>query len=232
MRILSSSRCRRYAQTPLLFRWCVATPPTATAAKKDEEAPGQDVDGTMDYYNPWEVLGLQPHCSAHAVRLRYHELLQECHPDYCKAGGEGDITRLNEVNKAYEIITKSPTLDRRYRNLVNDKQRLYYKFLPEWMAKNVDDMPRYVSYARWKYAPSAQMVILASACFMLGKLYMTFPFFTLLFFAAVMVDVLFHTMFAPSAGAILAIMAVINRQSYSMSWLQSPKNFLQRNLGY
>eukprot|EP00331_Platyophrya_macrostoma_P017705 CAMPEP_0176467046 /NCGR_PEP_ID=MMETSP0127-20121128/38241_1 /TAXON_ID=938130 /ORGANISM="Platyophrya macrostoma, Strain WH" /LENGTH=180 /DNA_ID=CAMNT_0017860303 /DNA_START=16 /DNA_END=555 /DNA_ORIENTATION=+ len=95
-------------------------------------------------YNPWEVLGLKPGATAHDIRLRYHELLKTCHPDIDPKGG--NIGVLNQINKAYELISQSPTLDKRYRGLVTDTQYFYYKFLPEWMAKNVDEMPRYWSW--------------------------------------------------------------------------------------
>ena len=107
-------------------------------AAQEESSEGATVDdGSMRKYDPWGVLGLKPGASPNDIRLRYHDLLREVHPDYVKEGN-GDINRLNDVNKAYEIITKSPSIDKRYRHMVSDTQHLYYKFLPEWMARNID----------------------------------------------------------------------------------------------
>lgn len=181
-------------------------------------------------YNPWDVLGLKPGVTAHDVRLRYHELLKTCHPDLDASGG--DIGKLNQINKAYEIITKSPTLDKRYRNLVSDTQYVYYKFLPEWMAKNVDEMPRYWSWVKWR-TPTAFLVVLwCCGFFILGRFYVAFPFFTTVFAASIVIDILLHTMIAPATFSMLFLNAMLTSQSYDMAWLTSPKGFLTRELGY
>ena len=216
-----------------------AAGPSATEAEADSgeyQTDGgrmeKDADGNMRYYNPWEVLGLKPGASAHDIRLRYHELLQECHPEYVKGGKEADIIKLNQINKAYEIITKSPTLDKRYRNLVSDTQRMYYKLLPEWIAKNVDEQPRYISWIRWRVPSPLQIVFLMIGLYATGRFYKEFPVFTIVFFSCVTFDYLFHTMSAPFALSMLFLSAVVSNQTYTMSWLVSPRSMLQGGLGY
>jgi len=181
-------------------------------------------------YNPWEVLGLKPGATAHDIRLRYHELLKTCHPDIDPKGG--NIGVLNQINKAYELISQSPTLDKRYRGLVTDTQYFYYKFLPEWMAKNVDEMPRYWSWVKWR-TPSVFVVFLwLFGAWIVGRFYAAFPFFTSVACVSILVDVLLHTMIAPAVFSMLFMNAIMTSQSYSLSWLTSPKSFLSRELGY
>nr|CCC91728.1 putative chaperone protein DNAj [Trypanosoma congolense IL3000] len=187
--------------------------------------------GAAEGYDPWRVLGLKPGVSAQAVRLRYHELMREVHPDL-EPNRVGDISRLNQINKAYEIITKSPTLDRRYRNLVSDTQYFYYKVLPEWMARNIDEMPRYWSWVRWRTPGPFQVFLLCCGCYMVGRFYAAFPVLTTAFLVSFMFDVVFHTMTAPATCSMLFLYAVMSSQSYDMAWLTSPKSFLSRELGY
>lgn len=197
-------------------------------ATNDAETP----EGKLRDYDPWAVLGLTPGASAHAIRLKYHELLTECHPEYVKRGAEPDIVRLNQINKAYEIITRSPTLDKRYRNLVSDAQRIYYRFLPEWMAKNVDEAPRYISWVRWRVPTALQLFMLAFGCYALGRFYVAFPAPTTVLLTCIAMDYLLHTMSAPFAFSILFLHAMFSGKTYSMSWLLSPRGFLQDGLSY
>lgn len=192
----------------------------------------KDADGKLNYYNPWEVLGLKPGASPHDIRLRYHELLQECHPEYVKNGTQPNVIRLNQVNKAYEIVTKSPTLDKRYRNLVSDTQRLYYRILPEWIAKNIDEQPRYLSWIRWRVPSLLQIFFLLFGMYAMGRFYVHFPVLTVVFFLCVSMDFLLHTMSAPFALSMLFLSTVVSNQTYTMSWLVSPRSMLQGELGY
>ncbi|KAG5508177.1 hypothetical protein JKF63_05432 [Porcisia hertigi] len=200
-------------------------------AANAEEAHREAVSTHVSGYNPWEVLGLKPGASAQTIRLRYHELMKQVHPDMA-ADGTGDIPRLNQINKAYELITKSPTLDRRYRNLVSDTQYFYYKFLPEWMARNVDEMPRYWSWAKWRIPSGFHIVLLLCGFYALGRFYAAFPLLTTIFFLTVALDVLLHTMLAPAALCMLFLYSIMAYRSYDMAWLTSPKGFLRRELGY
>ncbi|KAG5503785.1 hypothetical protein JIQ42_07302 [Leishmania sp. Namibia] len=199
----------------------------ATAEEANKEAVNTPVSG----YNPWEVLGLKPGASSQTIRLRYHELMKQVHPDMA-ADGAGDIPRLNQINKAYELITKSPTLDRRYRNLVSDTQYFYYRFLPEWMARNVDEMPRYWSWVKWRTPSGFHVFLLLCGFYVLGRFYAAFPLLTSVFFISVALDVLLHTMLAPAALCMLFLYSIMAYRSYDMAWLTSPKGFLRRELGY
>lgn len=182
-------------------------------------------------YNPWEVLGLKPGVTSHDIRLRYHDLLKSCHPDMAPEG-QSDLGKLNQINKAYEIITKSPTLDKRYRNLITDTQYFYYKFLPEWMAKNVDEMPRYWSWIKWRSPGPLVVIIWLSGAYVVGRMYAAFPFFTTVAVLSICVDILLHTMIAPATFSMLFMNAMLTSQTYDMAWLTSPKGFLRRELGY
>lgn len=198
-----------------------------TAEEADQEAVTTHVAG----YNPWEVLGLKAGASTQTIRLRYHELMKEVHPDMA-ADGVGDIPRLNQINKAYELITKSPTLDRRYRNLVSDTQYFYYRFLPEWMARNVDEMPRYWSWMKWRTPSGFHIFLMCVGFYALGRFYAAFPLLTSVFLVSVGIDVLLHTMLAPAALCMLFLYSIMAYRSYDMAWLTSPKGFLRRELGY
>ncbi|KPA76135.1 putative mitochondrial chaperone protein DNAj [Leptomonas pyrrhocoris] len=198
-----------------------------TAEEADREAVSTHVAG----YNPWEVLGLKPGASTQTIRVRYHELMKEVHPDMA-TDGVGDIPRLNQINKAYELITKSPTLDRRYRNLVSDTQYFYYKFLPEWMARNVDEMPRYWSWVKWRTPGGFHVFLLLVAFYVLGRFYAAFPMLTTVFLLTVVLDILLHTMLAPASLCMLFLYSILAYRSYDMAWLTSPKGFLRRELGY
>lgn len=216
---------------------------SSTAAKPTEESlrdrlqPARSSASTDEQqraatgYNPWEVLGLKPGVTSHDIRLRYHDLLKTCHPDMAPTG-EGDIGKLNQINKAYEIITKSPTLDKRYRNLVSDTQYFYYKILPEWMAKNVDEMPRYWSWVKWRTPGPFIVFLWLCAAYVIGRFYAAFPFFTTMALSAIVIDILFHSMIAPPIFSMLFMNAMLTSQNYDMAWLTSPKGFLRRELGY
>lgn len=196
-----------------------------------EEANHEAVTTNVAGYNPWEVLGLKPGASTQTIRLRYHELMKEVHPDMA-TDGVGDIPRLNQINKAYELITKSPTLDRRYRNLVSDTQFFYYKFLPEWMARNVDEMPRYWSWVKWRTPGGFHVFLLLVSFYVLGRFYAAFPMLTSVFLVTVVLDILLHTMLAPASLCMLFLYSIMAYRSYDMAWLTSPKGFLRRELGY
>jgi hypothetical protein len=196
-----------------------------------EEANRDAVTTPVSGYNPWEVLGLKPGASTQTIRLRYHELMKEVHPDMA-TDGVGDIPRLNQINKAYELITKSPTLDRRYRNLVSDTQYFYYNFLPEWMARNVDEMPRYWSWVKWRTPGGFHIFLLLVGFYVLGRFYAAFPMLTTVFLVTVLLDVLLHTMLAPASLCMLFLYSIMAYRSYDMAWLTSPKGFLRRELGY
>ncbi len=63
-----------------------------------------------DMDNPYDVLGLEPTASRHAVRARYLELVQRFHPDRLTARGaqaaliKAATVKLAAINAAYEAI--------------------------------------------------------------------------------------------------------------------------------
>lgn len=194
------------------------------------EAHAEAITSHIAGYNPWEVLGLKAGATNQTIRLRYHALMKEVHPDMAPNGG--DIPRLNQINKAYELITKSPTLDRRYRNLVSDAQYIYYRFLPEWMARNVDEMPRYWSWVKWRTPGAMHLFLVCFGCYMVGRFYVALPRLTTVFVLSVILDILLHTMIAPATLSMLFLYSIMAYRSYDMAWLTSPKGFLRRELGY
>jgi hypothetical protein len=187
--------------------------------------------GADGKYDPWAILGLKPGCSAHDVRLRYHELLKQYHPDHVESGN-GDVLKVNEIDRAFQLITKAPNVDKRYRNLVSDTQHFYYNFLPEWMSKNVDEMPRWWTWLRWKL-PAWYFVFSAGLLmFCIGRVAPTYPFFTLIVFICFGTDILLHTMMTPPALLLLLMKTALNQGSYDLAWFHSPKQFLRRELSY
>jgi len=182
-------------------------------------------------YDPWAVLGLKPGATPHDLRVRYHELLDKYHPDYAKEG-TGDIAKFAEVDRAYQLIVKSPTLDKRYKGLVSDSQYFYYKFLPQWMAKNVDEAPRWWSWMRWR-VPSTYMIFLGILGFYaIGRVTAKYPLIGTVMCVSLVLDWLLHTMIAPVAFMMLLLKAFISGQTYDLAWFHSPKGFLRRWLDY
>ena len=185
-------------------------------------------------YDPWGVMGLKEGASHHDVRMRYNELIKEYHPDYVPKGKLGDVEKLREVEQAYTYIIASPSIDKRYRNLVSGGQRKYYSFLPGWMARNVDEMPRYYSWVKHKVAQSSHLiffVVLAAGVTI--KLCRLNPEFFFIIAVAFIVDTLFHTMLVLWTLFLLFNKSVFTNNSiehYNTAWLQSPKKMLGRGL--
>lgn len=235
MQYLSSTSCVRDTHTSM-------SSPIADSVHARESTTGQQNTRSMaaepttaqsvgEPYDPWKVLGLAPGVSAQVIRSRYHELMRSVHPHLCE-DKVGDVDKMNAINKAYELITSSPTLDKRYRNLVSDTQYVYYRFLPDWVARNVDEMPRYWSWLRWRVPGGFQVFLLLCACYALGRFYAAMPMLTTVFLISVCVDILLHTMTAPATLSMLFLYSVLCYRSYDMAWLTSPKTFLRRELGY
>eukprot|EP00760_Papus_ankaliazontas_P003021 PhM_4_TR1137/c0_g1_i1/m.49301 len=182
-------------------------------------------------YNPWDVLGVRAGAPAHELRDKYHLLMQAHHPEMA-SDGVGNIQKMDEIDKAYIMITKAPTLDKRYKNLLTDTQHMYYKVLPEWMARNVDEMPRYWSWVRWRVDFAYLVLGAGLLCFILGRLVPTYPRWVSSCAAAFVIDCLLHTQLLPILLVALFFRVFGDRQAYSMAWLMSPKGFLRRELEY
>jgi hypothetical protein len=192
----------------------------------------QDGEGAPGVYDPWVVLGLKPGATPHDLRVRYHELMEQYHPDYVKDGGKGDIQKFAEVDRAYQLIIKSPTLDKRYKNLVSDTQYFYYRFLPQWMAKNVDEAPRWWSWLRWR-VPSVYVVFMCVVgAYAIARVSAKYPMIGMVMGVSLVMDWLLHTMMAPIAFMCLLLKAFVSGQTYNLSWFHSPKGFLRRWLDY
>jgi hypothetical protein len=233
---LGSARCFRssagiFVSTRLLQQHDAAAG-SSTASGPDAREGAGATEGTGGLgYDPWAILGLKPGASTNDIRLRYHDLMRLHHPTLSKTGG--DPIKLAQINKAYDLVTKSPSLDRRFRNLVSDSQFNYYKVLPEWMARNVDEMPRYWSWYKWQIKSSYMTIILLSTlCFICGKFFREYPVLTTVMFIAFALDILLHTTMAPGVMVVLMMKAFATPASYDLSWLQSMKHNLQRDLSY
>jgi hypothetical protein len=191
--------------------------------------PGAHV-GDQGKYDPWAVLGLKPGASAHDIRLRYNDLSKEFHPTIAPAG-TANIDKWTEIDRAYQLVTNAPTLDSRFRSLISETQHWYYRFLPEWMARNVDDTPRWFAWLRWRLPPRIFVVYMLVASYVAGRLISIYPLAGPALVCAIMWDFLFHSSVAPFL-LLFFIFRVWSTSGTDISWLMSPKSFLQRELTY
>jgi hypothetical protein len=199
-------------------------------AGDSEHQPGKHV-GAGGAYDPWSVLGLKAGASADDIRLRYHDLMREVHPQFAE-DGKGDLERWAEVDRAYRLITQAPALDKRYRNLTSDAQRSYYRVLPDWMARNVDDRPSWYTYARYKMPPTGFIMFAMIISYIAGRLIVMYPYAAPIIAIAVLGDFLFHVSLTPIVLALVILRAWTTNPKGDISWLMSPKNFLQKELTY
>ena len=213
------------------------TAPATTVRDADASNPFSAMPDGANYerpdYDPWDVLGLKKGASMHDMRIQYHLLTLKYHPDHAKDPKEADMVKFNEIDRAYQIITKAPTLDKRYRAHVTETQFFYYKFLPEWMARNVDEMPRWWSWLKWR---SPRPWIFACMIGFLFYWYAMFarwyPYVAGMISVAFLSDVLLHTQFTPLAFTLVLMKWLMMRGSDDMAFLTSPKGFLRRDLKY
>eukprot|EP00759_Apiculatamorpha_spiralis_P049809 PhF_6_TR44476/c0_g1_i1/m.68477 len=203
----------------------------ATGASSAASSTSSSTIGSGPKYDPYFVLGIRSGAPAHELRDRYHTLMQQYHPEMA-SDGIGDIEKMQEIDKAYILVTQAPTQDKRYRNLISDTQRMYYNVLPEWIAKNLDDMPRYWAWARWRLNFTYFALACSLVCLVMGKMYKSHPNWIHTAVFCFIVDCMFHTMFFPMIMFGIFFRAFGDTQQYSMAWLNSPKNFLRRQLDY
>lgn len=183
-------------------------------------------------YDPWKILGLKAGASAHDLRVRYHELLEQFHPDYVKDGEEGDVQKWADIDRAYQLVTKAPTLDRKYRRLVTDAEQWYYAYFPEWLSRNIDEMPRWWTWVRWRFGRPGFWIFALSAAFIIGKLHARRPKLASLCFVAVILDIMFHTAIFPVMFGVVCVGTFFTGSEYNLAWLTSPRQFLRRPLQY
>jgi hypothetical protein len=183
-------------------------------------------------YDPWAILGLKPGASNHDLRVRYHELLERYHPEYVRDGSGGDVQKWAEVDRAYQLVTKAPSHDKRYRNLLTNSQHFYYRFLPMWMARNIDEMPRWWSWMRFKLPSFWFFTACLGAIYVVGKVYAYHPGLGTASMLCFVMDVLIHTTAFPvSIGIILATL-LFSGGNKDLAWITSPKGLLRRFLTY
>ena len=175
-------------------------------------------------------MGLKEGASAHDIRMRYHELLKQYHPDYVPQGESGDMEMLHKIEQAYQLITKAPTVDKRYRNLISDSQHIYYRFLPQFMARNIDEMPRYWTWMRWKLSAVWFWPFLAFVLYIIGMIASRFPYFAFCICLTFLIDCLLHLPLTPIVGGCMALKALFSGDTYDLAWFHSPKGFLTRGL--
>lgn len=216
-------------------------PPEATQAKPqpsarvdvkgDGEQPGAHV-GAGNKYDPWLVLGLKAGAPAYEIRLRYHELMQQCHPSFALPE-KVDLEKWAEIDKAYNLVVATPTMDHQYRNLVTPRQQLYYRILPEWMARNVDDSPRWYGWMKLRMDRLFFVVVAAALSYAVGRSIVVQPAVLAVLIFAILSDWLLGTAATPFVLCYAFFRVfTFNNQSNDLSWLQSPKQFLQRGYEY
>ena len=186
---------------------------------------------TGPQYNPWDVLNLRRGASTAELRDRYNDLMNKYNPTLA-ADGVGDANRMREVDNAYVFISQAPSNDKRYRNLLSDTQHFYYRLLPEWIARNLDEMPRYWHWARWRFSPTYFLAGAAVLCFIFGRIALQHPRWVGLAVFTLLLDCVFHTIAFPFVFLAILFRMWGEKQVTSLAWLQSPKNFLRRELNY
>lgn len=224
------------SQVAMPRRWQSSAGGTAKGGE-DVENPFSAMPDGINYappeYDPWAVLGVKKGASLHDIRLQYHNLSQLYHPDMAKDPATADIIKWNEVDRAYQIITKSSTLDKRFRKHVSGVQLTYYKYLPEWMSRNVDEMPRWWTWMKWRTDGGWALWGVCSFClYVWGCFAIWYPYVAFIVSLAIVTDVLFHTTLAPIAFTITILKWLMMRNAEDMSFMTSPKGFLRRSLTY
>ncbi|KNH08353.1 chaperone protein DNAj [Perkinsela sp. CCAP 1560/4] len=182
-------------------------------------------------YDPWRVLGVQKGVPLNVLREKYHSLAQTYHPNFVKEG-KGDMAKMKEIDDAYLWVTKAPTVDKRYRNLVGDSSKFYYSLLPKWMAKNLDEMPRYWTWLRWKMPAAAFFAGIMTVFYIMGRLWPTHRWLVYTVALAFTIDCLLHVSLTPIIILAIFFRLMGEQEHYSLAWLQSPKNFWRRGLDY
>lgn len=66
--------------------------------------------------NPYEVLGVKQHASPSEIKAAYRTLVKKYHPDKYQNNPLADLAeeKLQEVNEAYDILTKNPAQEAGY----------------------------------------------------------------------------------------------------------------------
>ena len=182
-------------------------------------------------YDPWAVLGVPKGAPKNVLRDRYHALMQQYHPYFVKEG-KGDLKKVKDIDDAYVWVTKAPSMDKRYKNLIADSSRLYYLFLPKWMAKNLEEMPRYYSWFRWKYPIGIFYAMVFGLLYFFGRLWPSHSHFVKAIVVVFAMDCLLHTSLAPIMFVALFFRLIGEQKHHSLAWLQSPKGFFRRELNY
>jgi hypothetical protein len=200
------------------------------ADENPQDQPGAHV-GAEGTYDPWQVLGLQRGASAHDIRVRYHDLMKQYHPHFADPES-ADVDKWTEVDRAHGLITQAPKVDTRFSNHMTDGQRAYYAFLPEWMARNVDDKPRYWSWFRHRVPPLPFWCMVGFGFFIAGRLASMYPAAVPLFGITAFLDLLFGTTTMPIMVLYIMAKAFAADRTYTLAWLMSPKGFMQRDLYY
>ena len=241
--------CRRYLLWNGLFsvrssitkchqRRCQSSSSSSSpGSKEDVENPFSAMPDGINYappeYDPWVVLGLKKGASQHDVRMQYHNLSQLYHPTMAKDPATADIIKWNEVDRAYQIITQSSTLDKRFRKHVSNFQLTYYKYLPEWMSRNVDETPRWWSWMKWRTNGGLPLgCICAFGLYVWACFAIWYPYVALFISLSIVTDFLFHTMLTPVAFTLTIMKWSIMRNADDMSFVTSPKGFLRRPLNW
>ncbi len=197
-----------------------------------EDPVADDAPQTPADYDPWKVLGLNPGAPAYEIRLRYHDLMKECHPSLAPEA-KVDLNRVAEVDRAFALVMAMPTLDTQFVNVVSKKQRVYYQYLPEWMARNVDDTPRWYGWLRYRVPSGVLIFLVCALSYMVGRIVTLYPVVGPVFVVALLSDYLLATSAVPAVTVIMLFKMMIAASSVrDMAWLFSPKGFLQGRLEY
>lgn len=92
--------------------------------------------------DPYKVLGVAPGASDEEIKKAHRTLAKKYHPDL-NPGDSAAAEKMNEINAAYDILTKPGS--ERYRQAYNNT----YSEEPEYTYKEENPFENYGTYWRW-----------------------------------------------------------------------------------
>ena len=110
--------------------------------------------------DPYKVLGISPGASEEEIKKAHRRLAKKYHPDI-NPGNAAAAEKMNEINAAYDILTKPGA--ERYRQAYTDKEEPVHSYAES----QESPFENYGTYWEWNSAPTF-------GCSVLGKIFRWF----------------------------------------------------------